>query len=229
MAQAVRSALQQLLWPVSCPVCGAAGSWCQGCRPQGAPLFPALPGGIPVLAAARYSGGMAAVIRDWKLHGRRDLTAPLGALLTLALAGWVPPGGRVRLVPVPVRPASRRRRGRDVIADLAGAAARELPALQVSRCLRWSRRVGDQVGSGAAERSRNVAGAMAARWPQRGPVLVVDDVLTTGATITEAVGALREAGASPVAAVVLAVAVEREPMRERGSGEDSVGGRLRSR
>jgi predicted amidophosphoribosyltransferase len=188
-----------------------------------------LPGIGPVIATARYTGGMASVIRDWKLHGRRDLTAPLGSVLTAALAGWLPPDGTVRMVPVPVRAASRRRRGRDVIADLAMAAARELPALHVAHCLRWTRRVGDQVGTGAAARSGNVAGAMAARGPQRGPVLVVDDVLTTGATITEAARALRTAGASPIAAAVLAVAEGREPMRERWVGEDSVGVRRERR
>jgi predicted amidophosphoribosyltransferase len=221
--------LRQLLWPVSCPVCGAATSWCGGCRPDGGTIVLVLPQVAPVVAAARYEGGMAAVIRDWKLGGRCDLTAPLGAVLVSATAALAVPGGRLWLAPVPVRPASRRRRGRDVIGDVVAAAARQAPDLHMAACLRWRRTVADQVELGPAARSRNVAGAMAARHPPPGPIVVVDDVLTTGATVVEAVRALRAATAAPVAAAVLAVAEGREPMREPRARGDSVGLRPASR
>jgi predicted amidophosphoribosyltransferase len=214
--------ISRLLWPVSCPVCAAAESWCSSCRPDGAPIRSALPGVGPVTAVSRYEGGLAEAIRAWKLRGRRDLTGPLSELLTAAVAAWQPPDGPVALVPVPVRPASRRRRGRDVVGELAAQVAEALPWLHLRRCLRWHRRVGDQVGAGAAERSRNVAGAMACRGPQPGPVIVLDDVSTTGATLAEAARALRHAGAGPVAAAVLAASAGRESVREQCAREDSV-------
>lgn len=213
--------LQQLLWPVACPVCGAADAWCLPCRPDGPATEKPVSGAGPVLAAVRYEAGAAEAIRAWKLHGRRDLTEPLGELLGAALtrAGLHP----VVLVPIPARPASRRRRGRDVVADLARAAARNTPDARVESCLQWRRRVADQVGSGAAERAQNVAGALrVARSPPSGPVLVVDDIVTTGATLAEASRALWAAGSGPLAAVALAASPGRAPMRERRAFGDSV-------
>ncbi len=221
--------ISRLLWPVTCPVCAGAGSWCVSCRPDGAPIRSVLPGVGPVTAVSRYDGGLAEAIRAWKLRGRRDLTGPLSELLTAAVAAWQPPHGSVALVPIPVRPASRRRRGRDVVGELAAQVADALPWLHLRRCLRWRRKVGDQIGAGAAERSRNVAGAMACRGLPPGPAILLDDVVTTGATLAEAARALRHAGAAPVSAAVLAASAGRESVREQCAREDSVGVRPESR
>lgn len=208
----------QLLWPVDCPVCGAGASWCEGCRPAGEPIADFREGIGPVIAAAEYRGAMAAAVRAWKLGGRRDLTRPLAAMLAVPVDRLAPPDVAVALVPVPVRPASRRRRGRDVVADLV-AVLDTSPGAAPRHALHWRRRVGEQVGAGQAQRRRNVAGAMTAVRPLSGPAIVVDDVLTTGATVAEAVRALRAAGADPVAACVLAIAAQqRADARAPGVG-----------
>ncbi|NAZ77424.1 hypothetical protein GTQ99_18640 [Kineococcus sp. T13] len=104
------------------------------------------------------------------------------------------------LVPVPARAASRRRRGGDLVADLAARAAALARArgheVRVARVLRVARPVADQTDLDAAGRRANLAGAFAVRGPlPPGPCVVVDDVVTTTATAAEAVRALRAAGA----------------------------------
>jgi predicted amidophosphoribosyltransferase len=105
-------------------------------------------------------------------------------------------------VPVPSRPHCRRRRGADVGLLLARHAARELRAIgwpaAVAPLLRHRARSVDQAGLGRDERLRNVAGTLVAR---RRPVareacasIVVDDIVTTGATLDEAFRALDGAG-----------------------------------
>lgn len=154
------------------------------------------------------------------------------------------PGGRptpVLLVPVPSRRRAVAQRGRDVVADLARSAARTLRRqglpVVVAPVLRPARRLRDQAGLDAAGRAGNLERALVVappgRWsvaaPPRtgdpgagegpaGPALVVvDDVVTTGATLAEAARALRSAGRPPLAAAVLAAA------QRRGDGEPGDG------
>jgi predicted amidophosphoribosyltransferase len=120
-------------------------------------------------------------------------------------------GPSVLLVPVPSSRWARAERGADVVRRLAllaarrarssGACVRVLPALSLGRS------VADQAGLGRAARAQNVAGAMRVRAGARRVVgcracIVVDDVVTTGATALEAVRALRAAGALPVGVAV---------------------------
>ncbi|CAO5147624.1 competence protein ComFC [Frankia sp. AiPs1] len=123
------------------------------------------------------------------------------------------------LVPVPSASAARRRRGFDHVRVLCVAAAvvlrRNGYRVRLAPVLRPVRRTADQAGLGAADRMANLAGAFALRDPRdaaelTGPahalrVVVVDDVVTTGATVGEAARALRAAAVRPwVAAVVAA-------------------------
>jgi predicted amidophosphoribosyltransferase len=168
----------------------------------------------------------------FKEHGRAELAAPLGTALALAVAAvlrGVPAseGGVVLLVPVPSSAAAVRRRGRDHVRELADAAVAELRAAGVpavtARLLGRApgRRVQDSAGLGAAEREANLAGRYRTlpRRPvvlQGSRVVLVDDVVTSGATLTEATRALRdERGAPavgpgvPVLAAVLAATPRR--------------------
>jgi predicted amidophosphoribosyltransferase len=161
----------------------------------------------------------------------RALAVALGALLTRpdgdrAGRAWpVRPGSAVLVVPVPSSRRARRQRGEDTVHRLALSAvsalrrghglpggARPGVRLRVLPALRLVRVVGDQAKLSATARRGNLAGALAVR-PEavaavRGRVcVVVDDVLTTGATLGEAVRALEAAGAQ--VAGVAAVCVTR--------------------
>ncbi len=133
------------------------------------------------------------------------LAAVLGELLADVLREAVPspPVATVDLVPIPSDAAMQRRRGYDHGYALARHAARS-SGMRAVRCLGRCAQVSDQVGLGAAQRRSVQAGTMVAARGQR-MVVLVDDVVTTGATLTEAVRALRMAGHHVVAAATVAV------------------------
>ena len=211
-----------LVWPVACAGCTLPGvALCPACtgafdvRPVRVQLtgWPAAP---PAWACAAYRGQVSAAVVAWKDRGRHDVTAVLGGALARAVLAALHElaTGPVLLVPVPSRRSARRRRGEDVGRSLAGCAASRVravgppgagggPAVRVVPALRLPAGVRDQSGLGAVERGRNLAGATRLR---RGAVplvagqdcLVVDDVLTTGASARAAAAALESAGARVV-------------------------------
>jgi predicted amidophosphoribosyltransferase len=169
-------------------------------------------GGLRVVAAGPYSGAARAALLAHKERGRLPLVRPLGGALAAAVTALDLPGPLL-LVPVPSSRAAVRARGHDHALRLARTAARSLTACGVparaAPVLRQVRATADQAGLDAAERAANVAGALACRRRPLGPVVVVDDVVTTGATLGEAARALRAAGAelaggAAVAATALA-------------------------
>jgi predicted amidophosphoribosyltransferase len=124
--------------------------------------------------------------------------------------------GPVLLVPVPSRSAATRQRGHDPLLRIAKCAASVMRAERptaVAPLLVASRRLVDQAGLSGAGRAANLAGAhRMRRWAALAPgsvVVVVDDVVTTGASLTEAVRALRAAGVSVHGAAVVAATQRR--------------------
>ena len=115
------------------------------------------------------------------------------------------------LVPVPSAGRAVRERGLDATRTLARAAARRLthPArVTVVSALAQARRVQDQAGLTAGERRRNLAGGFRIRRAVDGlPVVVVDDVVTTGSSLTEAVRVLETAGVNVLGAATVAATV----------------------
>ncbi|MEU6391363.1 ComF family protein [Streptomyces sp. NPDC046939] len=174
------------------------------------------PPGLPVVhAAAPYQDAVRAVLLAHKERGALGLAGPLGAALAGAVrrgladpAGWAgqagqgPPGAAgIALVPVPSAPRAVRARGHDPMRRIALCAAAELrragvPA-RVLSVLRQRRPVADQAGLDARERLANVAGALEAAagagelLREVGRIVVVDDLMTTGASLAEAARAVR--------------------------------------
>jgi predicted amidophosphoribosyltransferase len=165
-----------------------------------------------VYAAGRYGDEVRAVVLAHKERGALGLARPLGT----ALAGAVRrlgAAGPLLLVPVPSARRAVAQRGHDATARMAGATARELrgqgmPARAMTM-LRQQRPVADQAGLTAAERLANLSGAVAAgggRLPllAAAPVVLVDDLMTTGASLTVAAQAVTVAGGRVVGAAVVA-------------------------
>ncbi|KZE40846.1 ComF family protein [Microbacterium sp. T32] len=199
--------------PVACAGCGELDvDVCERCRAGLAPrvrrdvLLP----GTEVVTALEFDGVVARMIRALKADGRTGLGRALAPALAEAVRA-APSGATVTTVP-PSRAGDRRRGYRPVDLLVRRAGAHDVPLLRLTRT------AADQRGLGRAARQANVAGAFAVRALPPGPIVVVDDVLTTGATLGAAVSALRAAGASEVTAVALA----RTPRRSGSTRESEV-------
>lgn len=188
---------------VLCPECRAALS---GDAPRRVRPVPEPPG-LPVAhAAAPYENAVRATLLAHKERGALALAAPLGAALAGAVRAGLREAGGIRepvlLVPVPSARTAVRARGHDPARRIALAAAGELrrtgtPA-RVLGVLRQRRAVADQSGLNSRQRLDNLAGALVVadgggRLLAAGRVVLVDDVMTTGASLTEAARAVRSA------------------------------------
>ncbi len=207
----VTNALWDLAVGRRCLACDQAGpAWCDRCLRSVVDLHERrTPFGHGVVAAARYAGQVRTAVVAYKEHGHLALAAPLGRLLAAALAEARPGGGLAgaAIVPVPSSTAATRLRGNDHARRIARQAGVR-SGMTTLTALRWGRPITDQAGLTASERRHNVAGAMVASAPRKpgSAALVVDDIMTTGATVDEAFQALtsvgwRVAGVSVVAAV----------------------------
>jgi predicted amidophosphoribosyltransferase len=160
-----------------------------------------------------YRLGLRQAVLAYKERGRRDLARPLAELLAGAVSRY-PPGAVV--VPVPSASAAARRRGGDHMLRLACLAGREL-GLPVRPALQLCRTVRDSTGLDVVQRRANLHDAMAARRPPPGvAAIVVDDIVTTGATVSEAVRALRAADWLVLGAAVVAATPRLHPAQPRG-------------
>ena len=191
---------------------------CEPCRahlyrrldePPGVPLgLPASnpPGILQLEWCGTYSGPVRATLHAFKYRAERRLCEPLAEALA---ARWRVAGrGGDLLTWVPVHASRQRERGFDQAQELALAMAR-LSDLPVAACLQRTQRTTAQHALGQAERAANTAAAFVAgpgavervdgRW-----VVIVDDIVTTGATLAGCARALLDAGAAAVSAVAVA-------------------------
>jgi len=204
-----------LVLPLECGGCGAPSTrWCAACARELAVnpdephlITPRLDPGVPVLSLGRYAGVRRDAVVAVKEHGRADLITPLACALQSGLErllAWGVVDTPLTVVPAPTRRSAARRRGGDPVTRMALAATAEHRDVAVVQGLRMRAFVRDSVGLSSSDRQRNVAGRVKAVKPVAGNVLVVDDIVTTGATACESVRVLQTAGACIVA--VLAVA-----------------------
>jgi predicted amidophosphoribosyltransferase len=231
------AALVDLVLPGECAGCesdsGEVGSLlCPACsRELAGPARPAWPTPVPTglpppWAVADYDGAPRGAILAHKEDGRFGLVAPLGDALArsvlagLAATGGADPTAAVALVPVPSRRTAVRGRGQDATLRLtrraAAAVRRAGPDVEVLPVVRIVRGMADQAGLDARERAANLHRALAvphrlARHVRGRVVIVVDDVITTGASIDETARALRASGADVRCAAVVAATRRRRP------------------
>jgi ComF family protein len=189
----------------ACPTCGSpeveAEGPCLACRTAAPPWRAAASFGP-------YDGVLRELVLLFKSRGRDELAAPLSGLLLSASrrAGWPLPDA---VVAVPMAWVRRLRRGYNQAELLAHTVARELGVPPVHALRRRGR--GTQVGGTRSDRLRLSAAAFPARRPVTGRILLVDDVLTTGATAAACTRALKRAGADEI--YVLTVARTPQPGR----------------
>lgn len=217
VTQILRSG-SDLVLPVVCGGCGTPGpAWCAGCAAVLADdpiaLSPRVAITAPVWALGRYRDPHRAALVAMKEHGRRDLTAPLGralarAVVTLARWGELPDGPTLTLIPAPTRRSSARRRGGDPVTAMARTAVTALgPRAATAPVLITAARTRDSAGLDARHRARNLAGAVRFRGRSpgsAGPTILLDDVLTTGATAAESIRVLAAHGVRVDAVLVVA-------------------------
>jgi len=214
-----------LLLPRRCLVCGAGGTQlCRGCLERLPRIVPPLcarcgaPTAWPVArcrecagrrlafasarAAVAYDEAVRRIVGGWKERGLRRLADEAAALLAAAL----PHPGAVTVTFVPPDPGRRLERGHHPAERLARALAEHwrLPCAALLERNGGSRR---QRGLSLAERRRNVAHAFRATGRPPARVLLVDDVYTSGATVSAGASALRAAGARRIDVATFARAV----------------------
>lgn len=213
-----------LVLPLECGGCGARSTrWCDACareltvkRDEPHLISPRLEPGVPVFSLGRYAGARREAIIAVKEHGRADLVDPLAAALRVGLArllAWGVLELPLTVVPAPTRRWAARRRGGDPVARIALAATAGHSDIIVLQAVRTRPLVADSVGLSSADRQRNIAGRVKVVRPIRpierkdgkaGDVLVVDDIVTTGATVCETVRVLHTTGATVVGVLALA-------------------------
>jgi predicted amidophosphoribosyltransferase len=206
--------IQELIFPNRCIGCSALGlEICSQCRrswhphiyrswSHSAPHF-------PIYSAIPYSPIAGKVILSAKENGILNADRLIVGALIHALRYCIEENGEATLVPIPSRKSVARLRGRQFITELSRQLSRET-GLTLCENLRHTRVVKDQSSLDARSRFANIDGALISQKFFSGKAFLIDDLVTTGATLNEAARALRMQGIEVAAAVTACVA---EPLR----------------
>lgn len=207
-------ALLDLLYPPHCVACGRGGAWlCDACLDT-APLFQGQTarhtwsdehggrGGV-VYSVGPHVPPLREAVHALKYEGARVLSEPLGELMAATWRGRTIPVDLI--IPVPLHTRRLRQRGYNQSLLLARELAQHLDIPLCHESLVRARHTRAQVGLSRRERWDNVRGAFrtVSREPAGARVLLVDDVMTTGATLKACSLALREGGAKEVVCLTL--------------------------
>lgn len=206
--------LSQLIFPSRCFSCRVLGpSICSACRSDWHPhYYKTKFDGLTVHSALVYTPTASKIILAAKESGLRGADELLMDAITHVLEKAIPDNTLYRLIPVPSSKASQRRRGRSFIVDLVSQISQRT-GIPMIDCLQLSRRVLDQSGLHRDERATNLAGAFTLSSRARGELILVDDVVTTGATLREAARAVNSQGFQAVGSVTAITACVAQPLR----------------
>ena len=212
------SALSELIFPSRCLGCHRLGiGICSQCRVSWHPhiyrtLIATDEFDFPVYSAVAYSSVAQKVLLGAKESALHDADQLILQALLHSLTYFYSEVGIADLVPVPSRTSNTRKRGRDFIFEQSSALSRN-PQVRVRAILSHSRKVKDQTTLNSQSRERNLSQAMKCANLEDSsniPVILIDDLVTSGATLREAGRALHSAGYTVIGAVTACVA---KPLR----------------
>lgn len=196
----------------SCAVCNAeteSGVFCPVCR-RSELLLEAMPGLLSLDGAVmgyKYSGALKEMLHKLKFEGESKFLQPL-AEEAVFLAQAYSESGFDMVISVPTDAARRKQRGFDIPESIFAQALAVKGAWQ-PQVLERIKATAPQYGLAPDKRRSNVRGCFAVQGNVRGAkILLVDDILTTGATLDEAAKTLKQAGAKSVYALTLCGSLE---------------------
>ena len=206
--------LSQLIFPSRCFGCHRLGpSICSTCRSSWHPhYYKTKFDSLTVHSALLYTPTASRIILAAKESSVKGADELIIDAIIHALVKAVPDTTLFRLVPVPSSKASQRRRGRSFIVDLVSQISQRT-GIPMTNCLQLSRRVLDQSGLHRDERASNLAGAFTLNSSARGELMLIDDVVTTGATLREAARAVNSQGFQAVGSVTAITACVAQRLR----------------
>ena len=210
------SELSQLIFPTRCYGCNAIGlSICTLCRREWIPhYYKTQTSALSVHSALIYSPTASKIILAAKENGLQGADDLLIEAIIHVLNKARLDKAYFTLVPVPSSRQSQRGRGRSFIVDLTKTISKHT-GIAVNDCLQVSRRVSDQSGLTRVERISNMQGAFSLKPGSilRGDAIVIDVVVTTGASLQEAARALKSQGFHAFGSVCAVTACVAQPLR----------------
>lgn len=206
--------VSQLLFPSRCFGCQRLGiSICSDCRSNWHPhYYKSVFDSLLVHSALLYTPTASRIILAAKESGEKGADELIIDAMLHVLTKKSFDTSLSRLVPIPSSKAAQRRRGRSFIVDLVSQIS-DRTGIPMVDCLQVSRKVKDQSGLHRDERATNLAGAFSLTSQVRGDLILIDDVVTTGATLKEAVRAVNSQGFHAVGSVSAVTACVALPLR----------------